>query len=60
MDYKQFQRMGGVQRYGFGDRGLQQAREELDRKKRVLTYQKIWIGFAILSFIGSMILIFSI
>lgn len=60
MDYKQFQRMGGVQRYGFGDRGLQQAREELDRKKRVLTYQKIWIGFAILSFIGSLILIFSI
>ena len=60
MDYKQFQRMGGIQRYGFGDRGWQQAREELDRKKRVLLYQKIGIWFAILSFIGSMILIFSI
>ena len=60
MDYKQFQRMGGVQRYGFGDRGWQQAREELDRKKRVLLYQKIGIWFTILSFIGSVILIFSI
>ena len=57
MDYKQFQRMGGVQRYGFGNRGLQQAREELDRKKRVLLYQKIGIGFAILSFIATVILI---
>ena len=57
MDYKQFQRMGGVQRYGYGDRGLRQAREELDRKKRVLLYQKIGIGFAILSFIATVILI---
>ena len=57
MDYKQFQRMGGVQKYGFGNRGLQQAREELDRKKRVLLYQKIGIGFAILSFIATVVLI---
>ena len=57
MDYKQFQRMGGIQKYGFGNHGLQQAREELDRKKRVLLYQKIGIGFAILSFIATMILI---
>ena len=57
MDYKQFQRMGGVHKYGFGDRGLQQAREELDRKKRVLLYQKVGIGFAILSFIATLVLI---
>ena len=57
MDYKQFQRMGGVQKYGFGDRGLRQAREELDRKKRVLLYQKIGIWFAVLSFIATVILI---
>ena len=57
MDYKQFQRMGGVQRYGYGDRGLQQARQELDRKKRVLLYQKIGIWFAVLSFIATVILI---
>lgn len=57
MDYKQFQRMGGVQKYGYGNRGLQQAREELDKKKRVLTYQKIGIGFAILSFIATLVLI---
>ena len=57
MDYKKFQRMGGIQKYGFGDRGLQQAREELDRKKRVLLYQKIGIGFAILSFIATVVLI---
>ena len=57
MDYKKFQQMGGVQKYGFGDRGLQQAREELDRKKRVLLYQKIGIGFAILSFIATVVLI---
>ena len=57
MDYKQFQRMGGVQKYGFGNQGIRQAREELDRKKRVLLYQKIGIGFAILSFIATMILI---
>jgi len=57
MDYKQFQRMGGVQRYGYGDRGLQQARQELDRKKKVLLYQKIGIGFAVLSFIATVILI---
>tara|TARA_Y100000361_G_scaffold16346_1_gene12841 strand:- start:37 stop:195 length:159 start_codon:yes stop_codon:yes gene_type:complete len=49
--------MGGVQKYGFGDRGLRQAREELDRKKRVLLYQKVGIGFAILSFIATMVLI---
>ena len=57
MDYKKFQQMGGVQKYGFGDRGLQQAREELDRKKRVLLYQKIGIGFVILSFIATVVLI---
>ena len=57
MDYKQFQRMGGVQKYGFGNRGLQQAREELDRKKRVLLYQKIGIGFVILSFVATLVLI---
>jgi hypothetical protein len=57
MDYKQFQRMGGVQRYGYGDRGIQQARQELDRKKKVLLYQKIGIGFAVLSFIATVILI---
>ena len=57
MDYKQFQRMGGVQKYGYGDRGLRQAREEFDRKKRVLLYQKIGIGFAVLSFIATVILI---
>tara|TARA_Y100000401_G_scaffold9465_1_gene6510 strand:+ start:566 stop:748 length:183 start_codon:yes stop_codon:yes gene_type:complete len=57
MDYKQFQRMGGVQKYGYGDRGLRQAREELDRKKRVLLYQKIGIWFAVLSFIATAILI---
>ena len=57
MDYKQFQRMGGVQKYGYGDRGLRQAREELDRKKRVLLYQKIGIGCAVLSFIATVILI---
>ena len=57
MDYKQFQRMGGVHKYGFGNRGLQQAREEMDRKKRVLLYQKVGIGFAILSFIATMVLI---
>ena len=57
MDYKQFQRMVGVQKYGFGNQGIRQAREELDRKKRVLLYQKIGIGFAILSFIATMILI---
>lgn len=57
MDYKQFQRMGGVQKYGFGNRGLQQAREELDKKKRVLLYQKIGIGFAILSFVATLVLI---
>ena len=57
MDYKQFQRMGGVQKYGYGDRGLRQAREELDRKKRVLLYQKIGIGLAVLSFIATVILI---
>ena len=56
MDYKQFQRMGGVQKYGYGDRGLRQAREELDRKKRVLLYQKIGIWFAVLSFIATVIL----
>jgi len=49
--------MGGIQRYGYGDRGLRQAREELDRKKRVLLYQKIGIGVAILSFIATVILI---
>lgn len=49
--------MGGVQKYGFGNRGLQQAREELDRKKRVLLYQKIGIGFAILSFVATLVLI---
>jgi len=57
MDYKQFQRMGGVQKYGYGDRGLRQAREELDRKKRVLLYQKIGIWFAVLSFVATVILI---
>ena len=57
MDYKQFQRMGGVQKYGYGDRGLRQAKEELDRKKRVLLYQKIGIWFAVLSFIATVILI---
>lgn len=57
MDYKQFQRMGGIQKYGFGNRGLQQAREELDRKKRVLLYQKIGIGFAILSFVATLVLV---
>ena len=57
MDYKQFQRMGGVQKYGYGDRGLRQAREELDRKKKVLLYQKIGIWFAVLSFIATVILI---
>ena len=57
MDYKQFQRMGGVQRYGYGDSGIQQARQELDRKKKVLLYQKIGIGFAVLSFIATVILI---
>ena len=57
MDYKQFQRMGGIQKYGFGNRGLQQAREELDRKKRVLLYQKIGIWFAVLSFVATVILI---
>ncbi len=57
MDYKQFQRMGGVHKYGYGDRGLRQAREELDRKKRVLLYQKIGIWFAVLSFIATVILI---
>tara|TARA_B100000401_G_scaffold418648_1_gene342670 strand:+ start:109 stop:291 length:183 start_codon:yes stop_codon:yes gene_type:complete len=57
MDYKQFQRMGGVQKYGYGDSGLRQAREELDRKKRVLLYQKIGIWFAVLSFIATVILI---
>tara|TARA_B100001778_G_scaffold203287_1_gene167892 strand:+ start:440 stop:598 length:159 start_codon:yes stop_codon:yes gene_type:complete len=49
--------MGGVQRYGYGDRGIQQARQELDRKKKVLLYQKIGIGFAVLSFIATVILI---
>ena len=44
MDYKQFQRMGGVQKYGFGNQGIRQAREELDRKKRVLLYQKMELG----------------
>ena len=57
MDYKQFQWMGGVQKYGYGDRGLRQAREELERKKRVLLYQKIGIGLAVLSFIATVILI---
>ena len=57
MDYKQFQMMGGIQKYGFGNRGLQQAREELDRKKRVLLYQKIGIGFAILSFVATLVLV---
>ena len=49
MDYKQFQRMGGVQKYGYGDRGLRQAREELDRKKRVLLYQKIYVKNSIIN-----------
>ena len=57
MDYKKFQRMGGIQKYGFGNRGLRQAREELDRKKRVLLYQKIGIWFAVLSFVATVILI---
>ena len=57
MDYKKFQKMGGVYKYGFGDRGLRQAREELDRKKRVLLYQKIGIWFAVLSFVATVILI---
>ena len=57
MDYKQFQRMGGVQKYGFGNRGLQQAREEMDRNRRVVKYQKIAIGLVILSFIATLVLI---
>ena len=57
MDYKQFQRMGGVQKYGFGDRGWNKAKEELDQKKRVVLYQKIGIGLVILSFIATLVLI---
>ena len=57
MDYKKFQRMGGSQKYGFGNRGLQQAREEMDRNRRVVKYQKIAIGLVILSFIATLVLI---
>ena len=57
MDYKKFQQMGGVYKYGYGDRGWNKAKEELDQKKRVVLYQKIGIGFAILSFIATVILI---
>ena len=49
--------MGGVHKYGFGNRGLQQAREEIDRKRRVVKYQKIAIGLVILSFVATMVLI---
>ena len=57
MDYKKFQQMGGVYKYGYGDRGWNKAKEELDQKKRVVLYQKIGIGFTILSFIATVVLI---
>ena len=57
MDYKKFKQMGGVYKYGYGDSGWSKAKEELEQKKRVVLYQKIGIGFAILSFIATMVLI---
>ena len=57
MDYKKFQQMGGVHRYGYGDRGWNKAKEELDRKKKVILYQKIGIIFAVLCFIATVVLI---
>ena len=57
MDYKKFQQMGGVYKYGYGDSGWSKAKEELEQKKRVILYQKIGIGFAILSFIATVIVI---
>ena len=57
MDYKKFQQMGGVYKYGYGDSGWSKAKEELEQKKRVILYQKIGIGFAILSFIATVILV---
>ena len=59
MDYKKFQTMGGINRYGYGDRGIQKAREELSKKKKVILYQKIGITFAVLCFIAAVALIVS-
>ncbi len=49
--------MGGVHRYGYGDRGWNKAKEELDQKKKVILYQKIGITFAVLCFIATVVLI---
>jgi hypothetical protein len=51
--------MGGINRYGYGDRGIQKAREELSKKKKVILYQKIGITFAVLCFIAAVALIVS-
>ena len=56
-DYKNVKQMGEVYKYGYGDSGWSKAKEELEQKKRVVLYQKIGIGFAILSFIATMVLI---
>jgi len=57
MDYDRFNRMGGVQKYGYGHNGWERARRELESRKKNIMYQKIGIGFLIASLLGAAILI---
>ena len=57
MDYNKFNRMGGIQKYGYGHKGWAKAKEEIEREKRTMLYQKIGIIFLVVSFLGVAILI---
>ena len=57
MDYNKFNRMGGIQKYGYGHKGWAKAKEEIEREKRTMLYQKIGIIFLVVSFLGAAILI---
>ena len=57
MDHDKFNRMGGVQKYGYGHKGWARAKEEIEREKRTMLYQKIGIIFLLVSFLGVAILI---
>jgi len=49
--------MGGVRKYGYGHRGWERARSELDNAQKNVLYQKIGIVFLIAAFLGAAILI---
>ena len=57
MDYNKFNRMGGIQKYGYGHKGWARAKEEIESRKRAMLYQKIGIIFLVVSFLGIAILI---